>query len=657
MRRLVIVLTVWVMGLAWVATAVVLPAGSASADGGIIKAATVSNGGNHSCALTTVGGVKCWGNNMLGQLGNGSDYLAFPFPVDVVGLGSGAVAVSAGGDSSCAVTSAGAVKCWGENSAGQLGDGTTTDSRVPVDVVGLGSGAVAVSASWGHSCAVTSAGAVKCWGFNGYGQLGNGTTTNSRVPVSVVGLGSGVVAVSASYSYSCAVATAGAVKCWGDNADGQLGNGTRTRSPLPVDVVGLSSGVVAVSAGWSHACALATAGAVKCWGSNDSGKLGNGTTTGSTVPVGVVGLGSGVVAVSAGLTHSCAVATAGAAKCWGGNGYGQLGNGTTADSRIPVGVVGLGSGAAGVAAGGNPGEFSLSGDHSCAVTTAGTVRCWGNSNMGQLGNGTYTRSSVPVDVIGLGTAAVTRLGDFNRDGVTDLVARDTTGRLWLYPGNGTGGFLSRRQMGQGWNSMTTIVTPGDVTGDGNADILGRDTGGRLWLYPGNGAGSFLAKRQIGKGWNIMNAITNAANLNGAGRSDLLTRDTAGNLWLYPLSGNAVFGRRSKISTDWAGYTTILGPGDVSGDGSADILARDAGGSLWLYLGDGTGAVGGPTLVSPGLAAMTALITPGNWDRAAGNDLLTRDAAGLLWLNQGDNAGGFDPPRQIGKGWQGMTYIG
>ena len=508
MRRLVIVLTVWVMGLAWVATAVVLPAGSASADGGIIKAATVSNGGNHSCALTTVGGVKCWGNNMLGQLGNGSDYLAFPFPVDVVGLGSGAVAVSAGGDSSCAVTSAGAVKCWGENSAGQLGDGTTTDSRVPVDVVGLGSGAVAVSASWGHSCAVTSAGAVKCWGFNGYGQLGNGTTTNSRVPVSVVGL---------------------------------------------------SSGVVAVSAGWSHACALATAGAVKCWGSNDSGKLGNGTTTGSTVPVGVVGLGSGVVAVSAGLTHSCAVATAGAAKCWGGNGYGQLGNGTTADSRIPVGVVGLGSGAAGVAAGGNPGEFSLSGDHSCAVTTAGTVRCWGNSNMGQLGNGTYTRSSVPVDVIGLGTAAVTRLGDFNRDGVTDLVARDTTGRLWLYPGNGTGGFLSRRQMGQGWNSMTTIVTPGDVTGDGNADILGRDTGGRLWLYPGNGTGSFLAKRQIGKGWNIMNAITNAANLNGAGRSDLLTRDTAGNLWLYPLSGNAVFGRRSKISTDWAGYTTILGP--------------------------------------------------------------------------------------------------
>jgi archaellum component FlaF (FlaF/FlaG flagellin family) len=255
-----------------------------------------------------------------------------------------------------------------------------------------------------------------------------------------------------------------------------------------------------------------------------------------------------------------------------------------------------------------------------------------------------------------GLAAVTRLSDFNRDGVTDLVARDAAGRLWLYPGNGSGEFKSRRQMGVGWNTMTTIVTPGDVTGDRNGDIIGRDTAGRLWLYPGNGASRFLAKRLIGSGWNTMTAITNAANLNGTGRPDLLARDTTGALWLYPLTGNTVFGPRSKIGTGWNGYT-ILGPGDVSGDGRADILARDPAGSLWLYRGTGTGRVGGRTLVSSGWAPMTALVTPGNWDRAAGNDVLARNAAGTLWLHPGNNAGSLGAPRQIGTGWQAMTYLG
>jgi Tol biopolymer transport system component len=184
------------------------------------------------------------------------------------------------------------------------------------------------------------------------------------------------------------------------------------------------------------------------------------------------------------------------------------------------------------------------------------------------------------DRLAPGLAAVTRLSDFNRDGVTDLVARDAAGRLWLYPGNGSGEFKSRHQMGVRWNTMTALLTPGDVTGDGNADLLARDTGGRLWIYPGNGASAFLAKRQIGSGWNIMTAITNAANLNGTGRPDLLARDTTGTLWLYPLTGNAAFGPRSKIGSGWNGYT-ILGPGDVSGDTRADILARDTTGSLWL----------------------------------------------------------------------------
>jgi Tol biopolymer transport system component len=292
-----------------------------------------------------------------------------------------------------------------------------------------------------------------------------------------------------------------------------------------------------------------------------------------------------------------------------------------------------------------------------AISADGRTVAFSSNANNLVADDTNAKADVFVrDRLAPALAPVTRLSDFNKDRITDLVARDATGRLWLYPGNGSGYFLPRRQMGVGWNSMTALVTPGDVTGDGNADILGRDTAGRLWLYPGNGVSGFLTKRQIGSGWNGMTAITDAANLNGAGRPDLLARDAAGALWLYPLTGNAVFGPRSKIGTGWNEYT-IWGPGDVSGDGRADILARHTTGSLWVYRGNGTGGLGVRTLVSSGWAATPTLVTPGNWDRAAGNDLLARDPVGTLWLYPGNNAGGLGQPRQIGMGWLGMTYLG
>ena len=180
--------------------------------------------------------------------------------------------ISAGGDHSCAVTTAGAVRCWGE----YLAVGAFANATTPVDVAGLGSGVASVSAGSEYSCAVTTGGAVKCWGVNFYGQLGDGTNTNSTTPVGVVGLGSGVASVSAGFKHACAVTTGGAVKCWGSNVFGQLGDGTHTSSTTPVDVVGLGSGVAAVSAGENHSCALTTSGAVKCWGRNGNGELGNG---------------------------------------------------------------------------------------------------------------------------------------------------------------------------------------------------------------------------------------------------------------------------------------------------------------------------------------------------------------------------------------------
>jgi alpha-tubulin suppressor-like RCC1 family protein len=358
---------------------------------GAIRAGSISAGENQSCAVTTGGGIKCWGFNGYGGLGDGTTTNS-AIPVDVVGLGSGVASVSAGGYHTCAVTTAGAVKCWGDNDAGQLGDGTTTNSAIPVDVVGLGSGVASVSAGFDHSCAVTTAGGVKCWGAGGKGQLGDGTSTTSTTPVDVVGLGSGVAFVSASSDDTCAVTTAGGVKCWGFNYWGQLGNGTTATSAIPVDVVGLGSGAVSVSAGYSQSCAVTTGGGVKCWGYNVEGELGDGTTTKSTTPVDVVGLGSGVASISAGAGHSCAVNTAGAVKCWGWNFYGELGDGTITNSAIPVDVVGLGSGAVFISAGGN---------YTCAVTTAGAVKCWGYNYAGALGDGTITNSATPVDVVGL----------------------------------------------------------------------------------------------------------------------------------------------------------------------------------------------------------------------------------------------------------------
>jgi len=251
------------------------------------------------------------------------------------------------------------------------------------------------------------------------------------------------------------------------------------------------------------------------------------------------------------------------------------------------------------------------------------------------------------------TAAVTRLSDFNSDGSTDLVARDVAGRLWLYPGNGVGGFLGRRQIGGGWNIMTSIVTPGDVTGDGVGDLVARDTAGRLWLYPGNGSSGLSARRQIGSGWNTMNAITAAGDLNGAGRPDLLARDLGGVLWLYTVSGNAAVGARIRIGAGWNGFT-VLGAGDLSGDGRADVLARDPAGALWLYRGNGAGGLTARTRAGIGWAGMSALVTPGNWDRAAGNDTLARDATGHLWFYPGNNAGGLGARRLIGSGWTGYT---
>ena len=341
--------------------------------------AAIAAGAYHTCALTIAGGVLCWGDNSAGELGDGTTTQR-PTPAAVSGLGSGVVAIAAGVNHTCALTTAGGVLCWGDNTFGELGDGTTTTRLTPVAVRGLGSGVAAIAAG-GATCALTIAGGVLCWGDNTYGEIGDGTTSNRLTPVAVSGLGSGVAAIAAGAVHTCALTTAGGVLCWGDDTYGELGDGSGSfrRFLTPVAVSGLGSGVAAIAAGDGfHTCALTTAGGVLCWGDDTFGELGDGSGSflGFLTPVAVSGLGSGVVAIAAGVAHTCALTTGGGVLCWGSNEPVLLP--TVDDSLTPVAVSGLGSGVAAIAAG-----YS----YTCALTTAGGVLCWGDNGFGQLGNG------------------------------------------------------------------------------------------------------------------------------------------------------------------------------------------------------------------------------------------------------------------------------
>ncbi|MFN2544687.1 MAG: RCC1 domain-containing protein [Actinomycetota bacterium] len=524
---------------------------------GIANATAVTAGNTHTCALISGGTVKCWGLDASGQLGDNTtgdpaQQQQWRTPRQVVASTAssapaltGVTAVAAGGFHTCAIyTDTGTspaqqkVKCWGDDGIGQLGDGTPGDkSQVPTLVPGL-TNVLAVAAGEFHTCALyndtsvsPAVARVKCWGHNGFGQLGDGTKTDRPAPVSVAGLPDPVadpnkapVAITAGYGHSCVLLKDSTAWCWGQNAYGQLGHATNTTTdnqgvktmdpsptplavqydadPTPITNPQTLSGLVAISAGQFHTCALVNA-QVACWGQNGRGQLGTDpdpATKGlqnSTYAVGASGV-SGATAVTAGGFHTCA-SVGGGMKCWGYNFYGQLGH-FSPQSLVPVQVTAL-TGAKVVAAGtgfacalvdtttpkkpfcwgdnadgrlganlGTTGNakirvpvtgidtvsaIDVGNGHACALRSApGPViwQCWGRNTDGQLGNGSFTSSSVPVDVTGLsGSGSLSAGGGLGsvEQGHTCAVRPDTKVVCW---GSNTAGQL-------GDNSTTNSGSP------------------------------------------------------------------------------------------------------------------------------------------------------------------------------------------------------
>jgi alpha-tubulin suppressor-like RCC1 family protein len=383
----------------------------------------IDAGYSHTCGLTSTGAAYCWGSGNNGQLGNGSTN-GSNVPVAVVAPTGGSVltfsSISAGSSHTCGIATTGAAYCWGYGGNGELGNGSRTNTNVnaPFAVLAPTGGSVltfsSISAGGSHTCGLTTLGRAYCWGIRGEGQLGFGSGNyDVDIPFAVDPPTGGSVltfsSISAGSSHTCGITTTGAAYCWGLGSGGAIGDGIgATFTVVPSAVTAPTGGSAltfsSITVGGSHTCGITTTGAAYCWGYGGNGELGNGSTNGSNVPVAVVAPTGGSIlifsSISAGVyggsngDHTCGITTTGAAYCWGNGGNGELGNNSTNGSNVPVAVL--------APTGGNVLTFSsvsVDANHSCGITTTGSAFCWGNGGSGRLGNNSTTNSGVPVSVV------------------------------------------------------------------------------------------------------------------------------------------------------------------------------------------------------------------------------------------------------------------
>lgn len=602
--------------------------GTAPADNGNVTLAFTSvavSGTYHSLALKKDGTVWAWGLNGNGQLGNGNT-VSSGSPVRVSGL-TDVVSVATGNAHSLALKSDGTVWAWGRNINGQLGNNSFTDSKVPIQVQGL-SGIVAIAAGGEHCLALTSSGSIMAWGYGYNGQLGTGSTTTHKIPTMVSGMYD-AVAIAAGSSYSLAVRSNGSVWGWGANGDYQLGDGTRFDRLLPVAAQGALTGVVAVSAGQSHSLALASDGTVYGWGNNSSGQAGD---SGYRIvsPTAISGLG-GVSFVAAGTAYSVVVKGDGTVWAWGDNSNGKLGNGGTEASSVPgkvAGVAGVLTAAAGqghvlvmkengevwswgsndcgqLGFGGLSSNFvpvqaspstglngpvSVAGgfDFSLALNVDGTVWAWGDNQLGQLGDGTTIKRTIPARIETLTGATAVAAGEYH------AVALKSDGSVWTWGSNSYG------QLGDG----TTIVRPSPVQVSGLSGVTAVAAGGNttlalksdgsVWAWGSNVVGQLGDGTAIDRGRPVqVSGLTGVMYIDaGAYHSLAVKRDGSvwawGSNYFYQLGNGSA--ENSLVPVAVSGITGI----SKVAAGSYHSLAVMADGSVWGWghnfygqIGDGT----------------------------------------------------------------------
>lgn len=364
--------------------------------GGCVATA-VSVGGAFACAVVSDGSAQCWGDNSFGELGDGKTVNS-SVPVPVGGL-TGVTAISAGLEHSCALIDTGDVYCWGDNESGELGNGTTVNSSTPVEVDGV-SDAIAVSAGGDVSCALISTGKIECWGWNYWGQLGDGTTSQKSTPASVSGI-AGAIQVSTNGFTSCAVLSSGDVECWGENSGDAFGYQApygEWGSDVPVTLSDVTA-PLSIAPGAEHICALFESGDIECWGSTTIGLLNNGVYTSerwdpSPSPVGGI---SKAISLSGAGWVDCALLSNEDIKCWGDDEFGQLGDGEITAFEGEGSLTGVTVSGIDDAKAVSVGEVS-----GCALLAGGGIDCWGDGEDGLLGDGNEETRAVPAPVVGFG---------------------------------------------------------------------------------------------------------------------------------------------------------------------------------------------------------------------------------------------------------------
>ncbi|WP_433797143.1 hypothetical protein [Actinoplanes sp. CA-252034] len=508
--------TLWCWGVNWRAT--IGPGGADTGRpvriGDSRAWASVASAYTHTCATRTDGTLWCWGENADGELGIGASTTTREHPVQV-GAGTTWRSVDVAGQTTCAVRADGSLWCWGGYWSGDVTDAAAIRRRTP-QRVGADADWTAVTVDGGGACGLRAPGSLWCWE--------NASDDPEVGPPLRVGTSSSWAVVSAKDGRTCGVDRDAALWCWGANRDGQVGDGTDTDRTGPVRIgagtswASVSAGDPSAANGGAHTCALSTGGATWCWGDNAEGKLGDGTTVGSPVPV-RVNADLTWRAISAGGVHTCGLTTDGRVWCWGDNMRHELGDGGSAPSSVSVTPRPVGEDR-------NWADVSAGESHTCARRTDATAWCWGGNTHGQLGDGTTAGRAVPRQVRGGGAWRSVVVGTNATCGVRD------DGGLWCW------GLLPRGATVTVPQRVGDVVTWTGVTvGEGHLCAVRDD--GTLWCW-GRNAGEVLgnrvtttprtpvrSRREIATTWAEV----------AAGDGHTCGRDTGGRVWCWGFDGS------------------------------------------------------------------------------------------------------------------------